>query len=166
MSPTPVVKRQIGEAKFSAIGYGAMGLAVAYGPALPDEERLKVLDGVYKSGITHWDTADAYLDSEHLIGEWFKRTGKRNEIFLATKFGMGRLWQGDQARTVNGTPEWAVQALHRSLEQLGTDYVDLWYLHRADINVPIERAVYTRSFNRAGLRRKRGREYGTGVIWV
>ncbi len=60
----------------------------------------------------------------------FKRTGKRDEIFLATKFGLGRHWEGDQDRIVNGTPEWAAKALHRSLEQLGTDYVDLWYLHR------------------------------------
>ena len=88
---TATVKRQIGDATFPAIGYGVMGLSVAYGPALPDEERFKVgqtgyrwrlcanippaqvLDGVYESGLTHWDTADVYLDSEHLIGQWYVR---------------------------------------------------------------------------------------------
>ncbi|KAM5541770.1 hypothetical protein V8D89_004499 [Ganoderma adspersum] len=138
---TAVVKRQIGDAPLSAIGYGAMGISAAYGPALPDEERFKVLDCVYESGVTHWDTADVYLDSEHLIGQWFKRTGRRSEIFLATKFGLGRHWEGDQARIVNGTPEWAAKALDRSLEQLGVDYVDLWYLHRADAAVSIELTV-------------------------
>ena len=56
----------------------------------------------------------------------FKRTGKRDEIFLATKFGIVT----DPDRAVNGTPEYAVQALDASLKRLGTDHVDLWYLHR------------------------------------
>ena len=87
-----------------------------------------------------------------------KRTGKRNEIFLATKFGLGRHWEGDESRTVNGDPNYVPKAIQRSLEQLGVDYVDLWYLHRcactnpsaeghsetqyrADANVPIELTV-------------------------
>ena len=57
------------------------------------------------------------------IGGRFKRTGKRSEIFLATKFGLGRHWEGDEARVVNGTPEWASKALDRSLQQLGVDYI-------------------------------------------
>ncbi|TBU53099.1 Aldo/keto reductase [Dichomitus squalens] len=140
MSST-ILKRTIGNATFAAIGYGAMGIATAYGTPLPLEERLKVLDGVYANGITHWDTSDSYRDSEFTIGQWFKRTGKRNEIFLATKFGLGHHWDGDENRTVNGDPAYVPKAIRRSLEQLGVEYVDLWYLHRADANVPIELTV-------------------------
>ncbi|OSD02680.1 Aldo/keto reductase [Trametes coccinea BRFM310] len=133
----PLPTRKIGTSDVSAIGYGAMGIAAFYDKPMPDEERFKVLDAVYESGCTFWDTADIYLDSEELIGKWFKRTGKRNEIFLATKFGIVT----DPDRAVNGTPEYAVQALDASLKRLGTDHVDLWYLHRADPKVPIELTV-------------------------
>lgn len=56
----------------------------------------------------------------------FKRTGKRDEIFLATKFGIV-----SGPRTIDGTPEYAVKALDASLKRLGTDHVELWYLHRS-----------------------------------
>ncbi|TBU53098.1 Aldo/keto reductase [Dichomitus squalens] len=135
--PGTILKRKVGEATFSAIGYGAMGLAVGYGDPLP----LEVLDGVYASGIKHWDTADAYGDNEYVIGQWFKHTGKRNEIFLATKFGLGHYWEGDETRTINGDPDYVPKAVQRSLEQLGVEYVDLLYLHRADASVPIELSV-------------------------
>ncbi|KAI8986631.1 Aldo/keto reductase [Trametes punicea] len=129
--------RKIGNSEVSAIGYGAMGIAAFYGKPLPDEERFKVLDAVYENGCKFWDTADRYADSEELIGKWFKRTGKRDEIFLATKFGI----VSDPDRAVNGTPEYAVKALNASLKRLGTDHVDLWYLHRADPQVPIELTI-------------------------
>ncbi len=89
-----------------------------------------MLDAVYENGITHWDTADVYGDSEKLMGQWFKRTGKREDIFLATKFGVGRHWGSDFKRGVNGEPDYVPKALQRSLEHLGVDYIDLWYLHR------------------------------------
>ncbi len=62
-----------------------MGLSAFYGATEPDEERFKVLDRAYELGQTFWDSADIYGDSEDLIGKWCKRTGKREEIFLATK---------------------------------------------------------------------------------
>ncbi|KAI9062204.1 Aldo/keto reductase [Trametes sanguinea] len=130
----PLPTRKVGNSEVTAIGYGAMGIAAFYGKPMPDEERFKVLDAVYENGCTFWDTADRYADSEDLIGKWFRRTGKRSEIFLATKFGIVE----NAERTINGTPEYAVQALDASLKRLGTDYVDLWYLHRADPLVPIE----------------------------
>lgn len=74
-----------------------------------------------------------YGDSEVLIGNWFVRTGKRKDIFLATKFGLG-----DPTNCPNGTPEHAAQQLEASLKRLQTDYIDLWYLHRPDPKVPIE----------------------------
>ncbi|KAI0747134.1 Aldo/keto reductase [Daedaleopsis nitida] len=134
--------RKIGNIDISAIGYGAMGIAAFHGALLSDEERLKVLDGVYESGCTHWDTADVYADSEELIGKWFKKTGKRNEIFLATKFGF--VLGGEplpDGRRICGDPEYVPKALERSLARLGVEHLDLWYLHRADKTVPIEHTV-------------------------
>ncbi|KZT20178.1 Aldo/keto reductase [Neolentinus lepideus HHB14362 ss-1] len=129
--------RKIGSDSVTAIGYGAMGISAFYGKAASDEERLKFLDELYGTGCTNWDTANAYLDSEELIGKWFKRSGKRKDIFLATKFGFTN--QAD--RMVNGEPEYAKQCLETSLKRLGTDYVNLYYLHRADPKVPIELTV-------------------------
>lgn len=97
--------RQLGKngPQVSALGFGAMGLSIGYGATESDEERFKVLDRAYELGQTFWDSADLYADSEDLIGKWFKRTGKRNEIFLATKFG-AKLEQ-DYTMTLNSTPE-------------------------------------------------------------
>ncbi|KAI0765200.1 Aldo/keto reductase [Fomes fomentarius] len=133
--------RKIGDSEVSSIGYGAMGIAAYYDTVLPDEERLKVLDGVYESGCTHWDTADVYADSEQLIGKWFKKTGKRNEIFLATKFGFIIGEPRPDGRRLCGEPDYVSEALERSLSNLGVDYIDLWYLHRTDQTVPIERTI-------------------------
>lgn len=68
--------------------YTTQGLSAFYGAIESDEDRFKVLDRAVELGATFWDTADVYLDSEDLVGKWFKRTGKRDEIFLATKFGV------------------------------------------------------------------------------
>ncbi|KAJ6482633.1 NADP-dependent oxidoreductase domain-containing protein [Mycena sanguinolenta] len=129
--------RKIAGVDVSAVGFGAMGIGGAYGAAGDDEERFKVLDAAYASGCTMWDTADIYLDSEDLLGKWFKRTGKREEIFLATKFG----FIAREGKLIDGSPEYARKALDKSLSRLGVDYIDLYYLHRADPEVPIERTV-------------------------
>ncbi|KAJ7128718.1 NADP-dependent oxidoreductase domain-containing protein [Mycena epipterygia] len=131
MSPT----RKIGNSTFPAIGFGAMGLSAFYGSVESDEERFKVLDAAYAAGCTFWDTADAYQDSEELIGKWFKRTGKRADIFLATKFG----FMADL--TIDGSPENARKSAEASLAKLGVETIDLYYLHRADAKVPIELSV-------------------------
>ncbi|KAI0063928.1 Aldo/keto reductase [Artomyces pyxidatus] len=129
--------RKIGTTDVTAIGYGAMGIAAFYGDPLPDEERLKILDAVYEAGCTNWDTADIYKDSEDLIGKWFKRTGKRDEIFLATKFGIG----SPSGKRVDGDPAYVRQAFEKSVKRLGVEKVDLYYLHRPDTTVPIEYTV-------------------------
>ncbi|KAA1473467.1 Aldo/keto reductase [Dentipellis sp. KUC8613] len=130
--------RKIGGVTVPAIGFGAMGLSAAYGDVPSDEERLKFLDTVYERGCTHWDTADVYLDNEELIGKWFARHPERRQhIFLATKFG-----EGDYARGApNGEPEYVKSSLEASLKRLQTNYLDLFYLHRADPKVPIEKTV-------------------------
>ena len=93
---------------------------------------------MYESGCTLWDTANVYGDSEELLGKWFARTGKRSEIFLATKFGT-RI-EGGVVGT-DGSPEYMRQCFETSLRRMGTDYVDLYYLHRPDRKVPIEVTV-------------------------
>lgn len=62
------------------MGFGLMGLSSAYGAVEPTEKRLKVLDRAYELGERFWDSADVYRDSEDLVGEWFKRTGKRGDV--------------------------------------------------------------------------------------
>ncbi|KAJ7778912.1 NADP-dependent oxidoreductase domain-containing protein [Mycena metata] len=119
-------KRTIGDSTFSAIGFGAMGLSSFYGQVDSDEERFKVLDAAHAAGCTFWDTADMYGDSEDLIGKWFKRTGKRGEIFLATKFG----FRPDLS--IDGSPAYVRPAVESSLKRIGVDSIDLLYLHRAD----------------------------------
>ncbi|KAJ6459871.1 NADP-dependent oxidoreductase domain-containing protein [Mycena sanguinolenta] len=127
--------RKIGNSTFPAIGFGAMGIAAFYGAVESDEERFKVLDAAHAAGCTFWDTADVYNDSEELIGKWLKCTGKRADIFLCSKFGI------TPSRTSNGSPEYARKATESSLKKLGVDYIDLYYLHRADSNTPIEHTI-------------------------
>ncbi|TFY80910.1 hypothetical protein EWM64_g3103 [Hericium alpestre] len=137
MSKLPT--RKIGSTDVTAIGYGAMGIASYYGTFPPDSERLKLLDALYERGCTNWDTADVYGDSEELIGRWFKQSGKRDEIFLATKFGFQS--PPPRNKSPDGDPEYARQAFEKSISRLGVDHIDLWYLHRPDPTVPIEHTV-------------------------
>ncbi|KAF5351130.1 hypothetical protein D9756_008205 [Leucocoprinus leucothites] len=136
---TPMPTRIIGNDNVAELGLGLMGLSTWYGKVDSDEERFKFLDAAYEGGWTNWDTADCYGDSEDLVGKWFKRTGLRNKIFLATKCGI--VMTADGPVGVNGTPEYVKSACAKSLERLGIDQVDLYYLHRADPTVPIEKTV-------------------------
>ncbi|KAK3997767.1 NADP-dependent oxidoreductase domain-containing protein, partial [Cladorrhinum sp. PSN332] len=126
------------------LGFGAMGMSVAYGSVPSDEERLAVLDRAWELGETLWDTADIYGDSEDLIGKWFAlHPERRADIFLATKFGI-RADPSDngQWRTFyDSSPEYARESIERSLKRLGVDYVDLYYVHRVDGKTPIEKTM-------------------------
>ncbi|EIN08934.1 Aldo/keto reductase [Punctularia strigosozonata HHB-11173 SS5] len=130
--------KMVGDTSVAAIGLGLMTLSGTYGPVASDEERLKFLDEAYARGERNWDTADRYAGNEELLGKWFKRSGKRADIFLATKFGLAH---GDSKRVVRADPEYVREAFNKSLERLGVDTVDLYYLHRADPSVPIELTV-------------------------
>ena len=133
--------RQLGKdgPHVTALGLGTMGLSAYYFPAAPDEERLQFLDYVYGSGIHSWDTADVYGDSEDLLGKWFSKSGKRSEIFLATKGGGGVDEEGKAY--VRSDPEYVKDACNKSLKRMGVDWVDLYYMHRLDKVTPIEKTV-------------------------
>ncbi|KAF9519820.1 hypothetical protein BS47DRAFT_1336526 [Hydnum rufescens UP504] len=128
--------RKIGDVELAAIGYGAMGIAgKGYGPSGNDEERFKVLDRLFELGCRHWDTASVYGDSEELIGKWFERTGNRDKIFLATKFGIVA------PGVIRGDPEFVKSECEKSLKKLRTDHIDLYYQHRPAPDTPIEITV-------------------------
>ncbi|KAJ7629480.1 NADP-dependent oxidoreductase domain-containing protein [Mycena polygramma] len=137
----PTRKLGRSDGSVSEIGFGAMGISAFYGAVESDEERFKVLDAAYKGGCTHWDTAHMYGDSEELIGKWFKRTGKRNDIFLATKFGVAIDPATGGPLAVRGDPEFVKEQAATSLRRLGVDHIDLFYQHRVDTKTPIEVTV-------------------------
>ncbi|EIM91237.1 Aldo/keto reductase [Stereum hirsutum FP-91666 SS1] len=135
--PAQLPTRKIGTTDVSSIGFGAMGIGgFSYSSTDAEKDNMKFLDEVYERGCRMWDTADCYGDSEKIIGQWFKRTGKRNEIFICTKVGYVF---GD--RVVNGEPEYLKSAVEKSLGRLGVDQIDLLYLHRADLQTPIEKSI-------------------------
>ncbi|KAJ7659161.1 Aldo/keto reductase, partial [Mycena polygramma] len=127
--------RKIGNSTFPGIGFGAMGISTFYGAVESDEERFKALDAAHAAGCTFWDTADLYGDSEELIGKW-RRTGKRDDIFLASKFGFTL-----PSFAIDGSPAYVKTAVESSFKKLGVDHIDLYYLHRADTKTPIEHTV-------------------------
>ncbi|KAI9734710.1 MAG: hypothetical protein M1818_006697 [Claussenomyces sp. TS43310] len=141
MAPPQLPTRKLGKngPQIVALGFGTMGLSAFYGKTASDEERFKVLDKAYELGATNWDSADIYGDSEDLLGKWFKRTGKRDEIFLATKFANKSNPAGQRA--VDSSPEYCIEACKKSLQRLGVDSIDLYYCHRLDLKTPIEKTV-------------------------
>jgi aryl-alcohol dehydrogenase-like predicted oxidoreductase len=86
------------------------------------------------------DTADRYGVSEEVVGNAMKGL-RRDDVFLATKFGIISPPKGDQPAVVDGRPEYVRASIDTSLRRLGTDHVDLYYQHRADENVPIEETI-------------------------
>lgn len=129
--------RKIGHSdiEVSALGLGLMGMSPVYGQ-INDEESICTIHRALDIGITLLDTADVYGDghNEELLGRALK--DRREKTVIATKFGFEANYQG-----INGRPEYVKEAIDRSLTRLGVDYVDLYYLHRVDPNVPIEETV-------------------------
>ncbi|KAI4204284.1 MAG: hypothetical protein LQ350_001264 [Teloschistes chrysophthalmus] len=135
-----IAKHQLGKGgpQVPCLGFGLMGLSMAYGAIESTEERLKVLDRAYELGEKFWDSADVYGDSEDLVGEWFKRSGERNDIFLATKFALSVTSSGMETRS---DPKYVKDSCEKSLKRLGVDCIDLYYCHRVDGKTPIEKTV-------------------------
>ncbi|KAK7963484.1 aldo-keto reductase [Apiospora saccharicola] len=135
-------QRKIGNDSVSALGLGCMGMSFGYtsNGGYDEAESLKVLTRAADLGITFWDTSDIYgpFTNEKLLGKWFAETGRRDEIFLATKFA-NRFEDG--VMTVHGDAAYVKQAIKDSLARLQTDRVDLYYQHRVDPDTPIEETV-------------------------
>lgn len=124
----------------TALGFGTMGLSAFYGAPKPDAERFAVLDKAYEEGDLFWDSADIYADSEDLLGKWFESNpGKRDNIFLATKFALRTNSSGE--RWEDSTPEYAREAVTKSLARLGVPFIDLYYVHRLDGKTPVEKTA-------------------------
>jgi aryl-alcohol dehydrogenase-like predicted oxidoreductase len=148
-------QRRLGQSgpEVSALGYGAMVLVHGMYGEVEDERSVATIRHALDAGITLIDTSDAYGadgHNERLVGRAI--SDRREGVVVATKFGYALSpdepgtpvevnW--DVESRVNGRPEWVGRKLDRSLERLGVEYVDLWYLHFPDPSVPIEETVGT-----------------------
>jgi aryl-alcohol dehydrogenase-like predicted oxidoreductase len=117
-----------------------MGMSEFYGPR-DDDESIATIHRALELGVTHLDTADMYgLGlNEELVGRAI--AGRRDEVVLATKFGIVRDPDNPRGRHVSGTPEYVRSSIDGSLRRLGTDHVDLYYQHRPDPDTPVEETV-------------------------
>jgi len=134
-------KRKLGNSNLevSALGLGCMGMSASYGRIPDKQEMISLLRAAYDRGITFFDTAEVYgpFTNEELLGEALSSI--RNDVVIATKFGFEldptrqRTWLG-----VDSRPEHIKEVAEASLKRLKTDYIDLFYQHRVDPDVPIE----------------------------
>jgi len=137
----PMQTRTLGQGlEVSSLGLGCMGMSDFYG-ARDDAESLRTLERSLELGLNFWDTADMYgpFTNEELISKAI--AGRRNEVVLATKFGIVRDANDPTVRGISGRPEYVRAACDASLKRLGTDHIDLYYQHRVDPQVPIEETV-------------------------
>ena len=133
-------KRRLGRQglEVSALGLGCMGMSQSYGAA-DEQESFATIHRALDLGVTFFDTAEVYgpFVNEELVGRALG--SRRKDVVLATKFGF-RIVDGKQSG-IDSRPAHVREALEGSLRRLGTDYVDLFYQHRVDPNVPIEDVV-------------------------
>ncbi|HZT01672.1 MAG TPA: aldo/keto reductase [Steroidobacteraceae bacterium] len=128
----------------SALGLGCMGFSPGtYGLPKDEADSIKTVHRALDLGVTFLDTAETYGrgHNEELVGRAIR--GRRQEVFLATKFGIVRAWNDRQpgGRNIDGRPETVRRSIAGSLQRLGVDHVDLYYQHRVDLEVPVEETI-------------------------
>ena len=132
--------RQLGHSSLSvpALGLGCMSMSGTYGKH-DDAQSIDVVHRAIDLGVNFLDSSDMYGfgHNEELLGRAIR--GRRNQVVMATKFGQVRTPEGKA--TVNGRPDYVIQACDASLKRLGIDMIDLYYQHRVDPTVPIEDTV-------------------------
>ena len=137
---TTIPARRLGGLTVGALGLGCMGMAMVYGRPDPEQARAAI-DRALELGVTLLDTADMYGRgaSERLVGQGIR--GRRDDVVLASKVGILSWPVVGIPRGVSGRPDYIRRSIERSLHRLGTDRLDLYYLHRVDPVVPIEESV-------------------------
>ena len=132
--------RKLGQGgpEVSAVGLGCMGMSAFYGGS-DEAQSIAVIHRALDLGVTLFDTAEMYgpHTNEVLLGKALK--GRRDQVFIATKFGINR--QADGSAVTDGSPANVRRAVEGSLSRLGVDHIDLYYQHRIDPNTPIEETV-------------------------
>jgi aryl-alcohol dehydrogenase-like predicted oxidoreductase len=134
-------KRTLGKSalEVSALGLGCMSMSAAYGPAADKGEMIKLIRAAHDHGLTHFDTAEAYgpFVNEELLGEALQPI--RDKVVIATKFGFDiDLETGKRSGATNSKPEHIKRVADACLKRLQTAWIDLFYQHRVDPDVPIE----------------------------
>jgi aryl-alcohol dehydrogenase-like predicted oxidoreductase len=135
-------KRKLGKSNLevSAIGLGCMGMSFGYGPPKDTQEMISLLRKAVELGVTFFDTAEIYgpFANEELVGEAL--APMRERVVIATKFGFKISPKGEQIG-VDSRPEHIKEVAEASLKRLRTDVIDLFYQHRVDPDVPIEKVA-------------------------
>ncbi|MBS4196485.1 aldo/keto reductase [Lederbergia citri] len=131
-------KRKLRDLEVSAVGFGAMGFSHGYGPAPEKNEAIKLMRQAFDLGCTFFDTAEGYGngENERLVGEALKPI--RNQVVLATKFRVSN----EEAHSKEQLEKSIRNHIEASLKRLGTDYIDLYYQHRINKDIPVEDIAY------------------------
>ncbi len=142
MTDSSIAKAQLGTdgPEVGVQGLGCMGMSFAYGPTDAEEARA-TLERALELGVTLYDTADVYGrgDNERFLAPFF--AAHRDEVVIATKFAMSIPPDDPAKRIIRNDAPYIRQCVEGSLQRLGVEVIDLYYMHRRDVNVPIEETV-------------------------